>query len=475
MKKNKKEFNEKYKITCFNFLDDYLFFLSNASAYYDSLKKTFNDIMYLQNLRNHLIEIRDNFPYPKETSENISNLLKYLKVNCKEQEQQDLIDECILIQESIKHFCNEYYYCEFVDKINRLKNFNDSKTHIWTKKDIIEGIKFDYITLVSLGAPVTNYVNNYLTKFILNRKYVYSINKILTHLPDVVDNFEFRRRILEVIDANIDLLNNIDDDTLKVYLVNNYDVNPNGQYNVYLTELDQFKEDCIAIKNRLNRRNDYIFNIEEFKNYRDILKLEHYLYIDSKYDVTSIGIDAIYAYIDSINSIEYSHQRRLIDLMNERLKQIKELKNNEERRYYIEQYNDYLVKLNSLYILRDEEYAPLSHRSIDSVDNLIYSRIEVNEYFKMLRENSDIPNNLVKSESHDLEIFDMFLLTDQQFEQVKAYYVKPYTRYCLKNFYNDYKDMFVDETIYNRTKTILEMLGDKNASKVLKKINKAKR
>lgn len=466
-----------YNPICYQYLNIYLFFKPDLEKLLPSFNSILGNTEYLKILKQMLEKMVSEYHYPKEAYHNIGMILPYIERNIElDGEQEKLLEECFNIYQQIEHFSNDYFYDEFDIKYNDLKDYLFDSIHVWSKKDMIESICYDYFVYVSLSSSSSKYIEQYMPEFILNKKYILSINKILYEAPFILEVEEFKDRIKGILKANITYLEDIEDEqfdleVLNLYARKNYEVPKAKQITIPIEELQDFKQKNLNLLEKIDHNRDYLFTFEYFKTYYESLKLEYHLFFDYDYDVSDISLNTIYSYLETSKRdklLGNNQKNELINVMDQKKQELLSNMKPEDKKTFLKEYNKNLVELN--------EYVP---NELGNKWNQVLDRLDFGQYLiKWIKTYISDPHALDEvftSQEYDLDIFDMYLLSDEEFEQIKKRFVTPYTAYCIRKFSEDSEHLFLDPLIYSRTKEVLTLENTKNSRKVLRKIDKIKR
>lgn len=450
------KFIEYYNHISYSFLTDYLLFSDNLSS---DLKETHSTIVsqnFLIHFKNILEKLSDSVYYPKEIYSNATTILDYIKENSNDLEKE--LDGCFKILENIIIFSDLKYLVEFQMKKNSLEEYKNSDYFIWKKEDVRESIRFDYIVYMSLNSSKESYVESYLPSFVLNKNYVYALKKIICICPEVFKIEQFKNRSQELLNLDLELLEHYDMDIIEQYILNNYH-QTGKSLSFYTEELEVFKKEINLALHELNHLDLNPFDLEEFKSYYELLKLEHYLYFDEEIDINSISLDTIYKFIEenSLTESKINNKAKLLDLLNSK----KNLRDSTQ------EYNHYLVMLNGLEEV--DKLTLISNQFVERANKSDYLKGVINCRFK---NDISLYQKLYESKEYDLGNFEAYIVSDSDFESIKEYLKDTDYPISIKLFLNECPSMFMDPIVYNRTMEILKSYDDNYSKQMIKKLEK---
>lgn len=432
---------KQYYDLSYTFLIDMLLFSNDLDHDLKQAKEIITTQTFLDCFQKMIASICDNRYYPEETFNNASKILDYIEENSDGLH----LDECYSELEKMVFFSNDKYYSEFSLKKNNLEEFKNSNYYVWKKEDIKDSIRFDYSVLISLSTPDTSYLSNYFSSYLLNKNYVYAIKKIIYLCPEIFSIEQFQHRVVEMLMADLKLLDNYDEETLKVFVIRNYHIET-SEIDFDLKELESFKKEIQSVLHELNHLNLNPFDFEEFKTYYELLKLEHYLYFDDEINTNSISLDTIYQLIEesSQDSMIYN-KNKLIDLLN-------------SKRHFADsiwEYNHYLVMLNEL-----EEMDRLTFISKEFVKRSSHSDYIKGIIDSFVKKDVSLYQKMIESKEYDLGNFEAYIVSDFDFETIKESLKETDYPISIKLFLNECPSMFMDPIVYNRTMEILKSYDD---------------
>lgn len=446
---------EYYNHVSYAFLIDYLLFSDNLSS---DLKKTHSTIVnqnFLVKFKNILEKISNGIYYPKEIHTNATSILDYIEENSTDLTKE--LDDCFDVLENVVIFSDTKYLTEFQMKKNSLEEYKNTDYFIWKKEDIRESIRFDYIAYMSLNSSKESYVQNYLPSFILSKNYVYSLKKIIYICPEILEIKQFKNRAIELLNLDLKLLDDYDIDIIKEYISKNYHQTVKD-ISFYTEELEAFKREITLTLHQINHLNLNPFDIEEFKNYYELLKLEYYLYFDNEIDTNSISLDTIYKFIEENNENSMlNNKTKLLNLLNSKKKIADD----------IEEYNHYLIMLNEI-----EEVNKLNLVSEHFVQRANKYDFIIGIMKCWLKKDYSLYQKLYESKEYDLGNFESYIVSDSKFNSIKEYLKETYYPISVRLFLKECPSMFMDPIIYNRTIEILKSYDDKDSKQMIKRLEK---
>lgn len=231
-----------------------------------------------------------------------------------------------------------------------------------------------------------------------------------------------------------------------------------------LKEIDQMKQDIMTTMEIITNYMEP-FDIALFSRYYDILKIEKMLQVsDEQLPIFSIG--SIYDYLEIAKNkkVTKGEKGKLIDLLFDKKDG---LKNHQE-------YNNFLVQLNQ--IPEIEKSSDLTCRGVEDVcDRTNLLTLYKIALLSLIFKNTDEYERILVTKKYDLENFQGYLLSDEEFEEKMTQYYDTDYYYTINRFLKENPNMFSDETVYQRTHEILTHYSEKEAKKTIKKLEKLKK
>lgn len=456
-----REINERYQDLSIGFFLDYLLFTNNIEEILEAAKSQITCSYFLKDLKIR-IQAMNEYPYPQKVSQRLELLLNYIANNSTSLKEE--LDECFQALEDLSKFSNNKYYDEFLVRQNTLNEETKNQYTAWNLKDLEESICHDYIVMMSFSTSQENYIENYMESFILSRNYIYSIKKIYYVFPELFQVKEVKSRVFNLFQLDLKLLENCDAEVVVEYMKKNHQMNQQKTLTLNLKEIDQMKQDIMTTMDIITNYMEP-FDIALFSRYYDILKIEKMLQeSDEQLPIFSIG--SIYDYLEIAKNkkVTKGEKGKLIDLLFDKKDG---LKNHQE-------YNNFLVQLNQ--IPEIEKSLDLTCRGVEDVcdrTNLLtlYKIALLSQIFK----NTDEYERILVTKKYDLENFQGYLLSDEEFEEKMTQYYDTDYYYTINRFLKENPNMFSDETVYQRTHEILTHYSEKEAKKTIKKLEKLKK
>ena len=327
-----------------------------------------------------------------------------------------------------------------------------------SEKDVVESLKYDFLTILSLKAELKDYVEIYMPHFILNRKYIYSVSKILYMFPELLLNEEFKQRIENILNTNQKILEAKNIDTIKLYVNQNslkYKKNKR-----YLSELDCIEEANMNVLIGINNLELDAFNINDLKVYHKYLMIQSYINgFSNKTD--DISLNDIYCYIDRLNIVYKPQKDRLIKLLN--------IKKGNICGDELQLYNLYLMRVNGLAIAFDNKKI---NDFVNRCSQLDYLKVLHKMFCGSMEEFYDI----ALSEKNDLYFLETLIKNNNDFNRDIMLFNFKEILYSLKKYMNEYPSLFSNYIIYSRVEMLLKKYQKeytaKNLAKQLSKIKK---
>lgn len=420
------KFNIEYQSLFSIFLFDSLIFLDENEM--DEELRKITKLKTIKSLFNYYVDyILEVKIYPEEIKNKLLKIADYIDYP----EMKEKINK-------LNDFSYQFYYKELTSKYNDLSFYNDGNAIIWSKKDISESLKYDFRVLF-LYLEDNKLENDLL--FILDQKFLASLRKIYMIDKDLFYNSLFTNRYIKILKMNIDFLNNIDDNIIKLYIKHNYMNQEN--YVINLNEMEKMKKDCLKLMDMICN-DKRIFNYGDFLSHYKMLLLEEYLFNNGKINEQILDLEFIYSYIDGIsdNFLTNNSKKLLIDLMDTAKK----------NSYNLEEYNYYLVRLNSLEVSKHTNYKERVLRT----NHLLIDENELKESIKSIK--------------NDLHTFKIFMLDNDTYEKNKEKLFNNMNAYSINFFIKLNPDLFLDDLANSRAKEIIKNSNIKGKNKTLKKL-----
>ena len=300
--------NENYNVALYYTFCDYLFLSEDVNKEIEMYKNIILNDEFVSYFLGVLDTINDVGGYPEAAINNIKQIILFLENNS---ENKSNIEQLKKININAFIISNQKYSNENKMKQNSILEYN--KNIELSEKDVVESLKYDFLTILSLKAELKDYVEIYMPHFILNRKYIYSVSKILYMFPELLLNEEFKQRIENILNTNQKILEAKNIDTIKFYI--NQNLLKNKKTKRYLSELDCIEEANMNVLIGINNLEIDAFNINDLKVYHKYLMIQSYINgFSNKTD--DISLNEIYCYIDRLNIVYKPQQDRLIKLLN---------------------------------------------------------------------------------------------------------------------------------------------------------------
>jgi len=437
---------ETYNAYCNICLIDLLMFSKNIGKDLEDFRMVIVNPEFIERYRNIIKLINESNPYPKETYENMKKITKFIDENSFGFEE--LIQECKEILDNMIEFNNDRYLEEFTTKYDDLEDFKNNSCHIWNKNDILESIRYDYFMAIFLTCDKEQFLLN-LDNFILNKKFIFGLKKIINICPEILELLEIYNRVLEILEFNIEATTEYDNETVLSYIKKNY--NQIEQFN--LEELNKFRKLNEEMYDKVANLDSDKFDIEEFTNYYKMLKLETYLYFDEETNLDDIDIDTIYLLIEENvenPNLTISEIGKLKDILN--------LKRNNLTKEEIRTYNNHVVMLNQI---EPEQY------HFETGANRM---LKIDEFRVLLPFNKKIMHEILELQRYDLEHFEALLSDD--IEQIKDNYKDICFYRSILRFMRECPIMFASESIRKNAIEILKVCEEKQSKKIIRKLEK---
>lgn len=369
----------------------------------------------------------------------------------------DKIISCLDQLDKINDLSNDIYMIEFQYRFDSLEIFRETETQIIYKDKLEEILFFDGIVLSALSSSRTQFVEYYLEGLILNKNFIYSINKFRHMIPDILEDKNIKQRVLDIIDINIKALQEPDDFTKQQYYQNNCDSNI-----IYIESLEQFKKENELLKeNIVSNQRPFLF--QNFRNYYQFLCLEAYLYEGVEDKKNIISLSAIYAYIDSIidgHEIELQFDKvtkqKLVDLLNAK----------KEQAIDKHQYNSHLIKLNKLQPRDRCLYEYLEY------DNKVDLKVRVLNHLKSKKRRDNYIRKIADTGRFDFFNFTSFIMPEHFFKNHVAKFSDTYYPYAIKKYLNENQEIFKDKENVERAIQVLKQYDDATSRKLIKKLKR---
>lgn len=450
------QFATKYKTLTFIYLNDILFFSDNLNKDIEENKKLILNDDYLKVLNNQISIIIKYKTCPEEIKNNVNILISFIEKNKQDSESKKIIEDIRANLNTWNNYSYDYFYNQFVIKYNALKNFNNNDYIVWNKKDMLESIRFDLDVILLLVYSDDHFLFKYSNDYIFNKKFIYSIRRILNDSKDLFDNIDFTNKILMVLKTNIILCQNIDLDAIKLYRKQNY----NDDSYVSKEEIENFVSENKQLKDTIESKNKLSFRYDILRQTYMHFYIENYLFNNGKLDERKLSLEDIYIFVDEVYDQPFTlkSKNKLICILDK-------LKKNSDN-LNIEEYNKYLVMVNSLKI-GDVGYK--------ETNNYLKNRITSNNLFYYIK--SDNLIDLVDSIDFDFKTMELFMMSDNEYKDNRQKYYNQKTIYCLNYILNYNPYLIIDETLYQRVVDIIENTNIKKSQKkkILIRFNNIKR
>ena len=218
-------------------------------------------------------KINDNeIGYPPIAKKNSFYIINFLEENLENDKLYDILVSLKSNLNNMNNFSYEKYNTEYELKQNSLNLINKKSYTFWNLSDIEESLKCDFIIMLTLKSDKSDFVDTYLSNYLLDKNFIFSINKYIYALPKILSNKEIKRRVRIVLETNIKLLNDLDDELINILSLKKVAKTED--------EIEVFKEMNYNTLIALNNLEKEPFTIDVLREYYDYLKVENYLYLD---------------------------------------------------------------------------------------------------------------------------------------------------------------------------------------------------
>ena len=445
--------NENYNVVLYYTFCDYLFLSEDVNKEIEMYKNIILNDEFVSYFLGVLDTINDVGGYPESAINNIKQIILFLENNS---ENKSNIEQLKKINISAFIISNKKYSNENKMKQNSVLEYN--KNIELSEKDVVESLKYDFLTILSLKAELKDYVEIYMPHFILNRKYIYSVSKILYMFPELLLNEEFKQRIENILNTNKKILEAKNIDTIKLYI--NQNSLKYKKTKRYLSELDCIEEANMNVLIGINNLELDAFNINDLKVYHKYLMIQSYINgFSNKTD--DISLNEIYCYIDRLNIVYKPQKDRLIKLLN--------IKKGNICGDELQLYNLYLMRVNGLAIASNNKKI---NDFVNRCSRLDYLKVLHKMFCGSMEEFYDI----ALSEKNDLYFLETLIKNNNDFDRDIMLFNFKEILYSLKKYMNEYPSLFSNYIIHSRVERLLQKYQKeytaKNLTKQLSKIKK---
>ena len=445
--------NENYNVVLYYTFCDYLFLSEDVNKEIEMYKNIILNDEFVSYFLGVLDTINDVGGYPEAAINNIKQIILFLENNS---ENKSNIEQLKKININAFIISNKKYSNENKMKQNSILEYN--KNIELSEKDVVESLKYDFLTILSLKAELKDYVEIYMPHFILNRKYIYSVSKILYMFPELLLNEEFKQRIENILNTNQKILEEKNIDTIKLYI--NQNSLKYKKTKRYLSELDCIEEANMNVLIGINNLELDAFNINDLKVYHKYLMIQSYINgFSNKTD--DISLNDIYCYIDRLNIVYKSQKDQLIKLLN--------IKKGNICDDELQLYNLYLMRVNGLAIASNNKKI---NDFVNRCSRLDYLKV----LHKMLCGSMEEFYDIALSEKNDLYFLETLIKNNNDFDRNIMLFNFKEILYSLKKYMNEYPSLFSNYIIHSRVEKLLQKYQKeytaKNLTKQLSKIKK---
>lgn len=445
--------NENYNVALYYTFCDYLFLSEDVNKEIEMYKNIILNDEFVSYFLGVLDTINDVGGYPEAAINNIKQIILFLENNL---ENKSNIEQLKKININAFIISNQKYSNENKMKQNSILEYN--KNIELSEKDVVESLKYDFLTILSLKAELKDYVEIYMPHFILNRKYIYSVSKILYMFPELLLNEEFKQRIENILNTNQKILEAKNIDTIKLYI--NQNSLKYKKTKRYLSELDCIEEANMNVLIGINNLELDAFNINDLKVYHKYLMIQSYINgFSNKTD--DISLNEIYCYIDRLNIVYKPQKDRLIKLLN--------IKKGNICDDELQLYNLYLMRVNGLAIASNNKKI---NDFVNRCSRLDYLKVLHKMFCGSMEEFYDI----ALSEKNDLYFLETLIENNNDFDRDIMLFNFKEILYSLKKYMNEYPSLFSNYIIHSRVEGLLQKYQKeytaKNLTKQLSKIKK---
>ena len=436
---------ESYDFCVCNALCDLLLFTSNIDT---ELKKYQEFILNptFTYIFEQLIELisEKEVIYPEVARYNALKILDFIKENS----YFNNIEKCYQNINEMTEFSDDRYNFEYIIKHNSLNDITNQKQE-WSKQEFEESLKYDFYVINSLGLSKEEFINKHIINFLLDKKFIYSINRFLYTMPDIIKIPEVYNLVELTLRTNSSLINSLSKDFKKNYIIKNCKDNPE----ILDSDIKVFEEMNENTYMSLKNIDIACYSNYETRQYYSFLKVQNYLYAQNSIELDKIDINNIIDYIDLVDEIEDIARYKLIDALDS--------KKSEITKEELPIYNKYLIKLNSL------QTAQNRYQKIVELENKIFP----DEYIKILVElyikNSSNLVDEICSVENDLSFFETITgFNEQEIPEGYPYIIRKFLLQC--------PSIFLNKKIHKKVLEILDNNNQKHSRKVKRKILKIK-
>ncbi len=445
--------NENYNVALYYTFCDYLFLSEDVNKEIEMYKNIILNDEFVSYFLGVLDTINDVGGYPEAAINNIKQIILFLENNS---ENKSNIEQLKKININAFIISNQKYSNENKMKQNSILEYN--KNIELSEKDVVESLKYDFLTILSLKAELKDYVEIYMPHFILNRKYIYSVSKILYMFPELLLNEEFKQRIENILNTNQKILEAKNIDTIKLYI--NQNSLKYKKTKRYLSELDCIEEANMNVLIGINNLEIDAFNINDLKVYHKYLMIQSYINgFSNKTD--DISLNEIYCYIDRLNIVYKPQKDRLIKLLN--------IKKGNICDDELQLYNLYLMRVNGLAIASNNKKI---NDFVNRCSRLDYLKVLHKMFCGSMEEFYDI----ALSEKNDLYFLETLIENNNDFDRDIMLFNFKEILYSLKKYMNEYPSLFSNYIIHSRVERLLQKYQKEYTAKnLIKQLSKIKK
>lgn len=377
-------------------------------------------------------------------SSNIKEMIDHINPNIFQNNNYLINIYCLLNELEEDLYFPEYVIENLGELIKKIIELNEPQ-------EIIKEISFKYINICDKKSNSKIYLYEYYDKYgtikelnIKNMEYLEQFDIDLVQFENgIICDYELLYALLndEEISIKVEYIKSIRKFIIQCpQLFYNKKINKKA-----ISILEQFNNNetnQLISKLKNIKNNNKLFNFNEFLTLYYFILYQNILIDDNCIENISEGfISSIYNYIDS--NIIFNPKKNLYNLMSKYRDKIISNYNKEEQRELLEQFNIYLGKLNSINETRD--------------------MILLEEKMRNLSDNKDY-KQMIKQ---DLQLLNMFVLDEEKYLLEKEVDVD--IDESIVKLYNIVPNIFLDQTIYERT---LELAKEKKIKNKIKKIYK---
>lgn len=434
---------------------DMLLFLPNSKI--DGAIDRFHEIIetdfFLDYFSLFLKDIAEKNIYPDKILGNLDKIIEYIKNFSND---DAYIEEIVKNRDNINNFSNIKYRVEFEGRYASYKKMIKGTTEIIDESYFSYIFNFDYLFIASMFEDDYDYKNMYEYSFFMNKEYLCSVRKTIKICEDLLKLPEFKERVVSLLSKNIKEGKDRTKDAIIYYAMNNYKLDNEDETisliengSKILDDYNQFIEECEQLLFEI--KNNCFIEEENFAFFYYYLYLTHLVYSDD--EIVDIPRETIYNFID-VNmddpTINESQRERLYNIMNRKRKYLKG--------EALDQYNEYLRKLNGINLDNASSKLFIIRSSIKDQQNFMNSR------------DVQIIKKVNNSIIYDFPNFKILLLDDSEYEKQKGNIKDIY--YSLKAYLRIYPEIFADKKLLTRSIELLESSKDKESIKLFKKLKK---